>query len=83
MIEREISRALVQVSETTLTNLDEGDPLELMLESLGAYLHAVGSQPTTWRLVLMPPEGAPEALHEKITQGRSAVLDGSRARWRP
>lgn len=75
VIERETSRALAQVSETTLTNLDEGDPQELMLEALAAYLQAVRSQPTTWRLVLMPPEGAPAALHARIAEGRSAVLE--------
>ena len=32
------------------------------------------SSPTTWRLVLMPPEGAPAALHVKIAAGRGAVL---------
>jgi AcrR family transcriptional regulator len=74
VIERETSRALAQVSETTLTSLDEGDPEELMLEALNAYLQAVRSSPTTWRLVLMPPEGAPEALHAKIADGRAAVL---------
>ncbi len=74
VIERETSRALAQVSETTLTNLSEGDPAQLMLNALDAYLNAVRSSPTTWRLVLMPPEGAPAALHTKITQGRAAVL---------
>ena len=74
VIERETSRALAQVSETTLTNLSEGDPRELMLEALDAYLNAVRSSPTTWRLVLMPPEGAPPALHTKIAAGRAAVL---------
>lgn len=75
VIERETSRALAQVSETTLTNLDEGDPRRLMLEALDAYLQAVRTSPTTWRLVLMPPEGAPPALHEKIAAGRTAVLE--------
>jgi hypothetical protein len=28
----------------------------------------------TWRLVLMPPEGAPEMLREQIAQGRDAAL---------
>ena len=74
VIERETSRALAQVSETTLTSLDQGDPEQLMLEALNAYLNAVRSSPTTWRLVLMPPEGAPPALHTKIAQGRAAVL---------
>lgn len=74
VIERETSRALAQVSETTLSDLTEGDPRELMLESLRAYLHAVQNQPSTWRLILMPPEGAPETLHESIASGRDAVL---------
>jgi AcrR family transcriptional regulator len=74
VIERETGHALAQVSETTLTNLDEGDPEELMLEALDAYLNAVRSSPTTWRLVLMPSEGAPPALHAKIAHGRAAVL---------
>jgi hypothetical protein len=28
----------------------------------------------TWRLVLMPPEGAPEVLRERIARGRDAVV---------
>ncbi|HWE15265.1 MAG TPA: helix-turn-helix domain-containing protein [Solirubrobacteraceae bacterium] len=75
VIERETSRALAQVSETALTNLDEGDPERLMLDALAAYLQAVRSSPTTWRLVLTPTEGAPAALHEKIAAGRAAVLE--------
>jgi AcrR family transcriptional regulator len=75
VIERETSRALAHVSETTLTSLDEGDPEQLMLEALDAYLQAVRSAPTTWRLVLMPPEGAPAALHVKIADGRATVLE--------
>jgi AcrR family transcriptional regulator len=74
VIDRETSRALAQVSETTLTKLDEGDPEQLMLEALDAYLHAVRSSPSTWRLVLMPPEGAPDALRVKIAEGRALVL---------
>jgi AcrR family transcriptional regulator len=74
VIERETGRALAQVSETTLGDLSEGDPVELMIESLRAYLLAVQRQPNTWRLVLMPPEGAPEKLHRSIARGRAAVL---------
>jgi hypothetical protein len=65
---------LSQVSETALTDLTEGDPQELMLDSLGAYLHAVRDHPATWRLVLMPPEGAPELLRKRIARGRVVVL---------
>jgi AcrR family transcriptional regulator len=74
VIDREMTRAQSQVSETALTDLSEGDSHELMLESLASYLQAVHDHPTTWRLVLMPPEGAPEKLREAIAQGRRSVL---------
>jgi AcrR family transcriptional regulator len=74
VVDRETARALAQVSETTLTDLSEGEPVELMLESLDAYLRAVHDHPTTWRLVLMPPEGAPKILRRRIEQGRRSVL---------
>src|ERR1035437_250071 len=74
VIERETLRALAQVSETTFTDLTQGDPTELMLESLRAYLYAVRDHPGTWRLILMPPEGAPQILHKSIARGRATVL---------
>ncbi len=74
VVDRETSRALAQVSETTITDLSQGDPQELMLESLDAYLRAVRDHPTTWRLVLMPPESAPTTLRHRIERGRRSVL---------
>jgi AcrR family transcriptional regulator len=74
LVEREMARALAQVSETELGDLTRGDPSALMLESLGTYLSAVAQYPMTWRLVLMPPEGAPELLRKSIVHGRGAVL---------
>jgi AcrR family transcriptional regulator len=74
VIGREMARALAQVSETTLTDLRDGDPRELMLESLRAFLAAVRDHPGTWRLVLLPPEGAPPLLRASIAHGRERVL---------
>ncbi|MGH2914946.1 MAG: TetR/AcrR family transcriptional regulator [Solirubrobacteraceae bacterium] len=73
VMDRELARAHAQVSETTLTDLREGDPMRLMLESLRAFLTAVHDHPVTWRLVLMPPEGAPEVLRQRIELGRASV----------
>jgi AcrR family transcriptional regulator len=74
VIERETARALAQFSETALAPLDQGEPRELMLEALDAYLHAVVSQPTTWRLMLMPAKGAPPALRRTLAAGRATAL---------
>lgn len=83
VIERETSRALAQFSETALTRLDEGEPRTLMIEALDAYLHAVASQPSTWRLVLMPAEGAPPSLREKVAAGRDTALERLSAAVQP
>jgi hypothetical protein len=45
-----------------------------LLQALQAYLEAVRADPDTWRLVLMPQEGAPRLLHDRITEGRAAVV---------
>jgi AcrR family transcriptional regulator len=73
VVEREMERAHAQVSETTLSDLNEGESGELLLESLNAFLTAVRDHPGTWRLVLMPPEGAPESLRRSIERGRAMV----------
>ena len=75
LVEREAARALAQLSEVLPTDLAGGDPGELLLSALRGYLAAAQSDPTTWRLVLMPPEGAPDILRERIASGRAAVIE--------
>lgn len=74
VVEREMTRALAQISETEVADLTQGSPRDLLVESLAAYLGAVRDHPTTWRLVLIPPQGAPELLRTRIEDGRGAVL---------
>lgn len=75
MVERESARALSQLAAVLPTRLAEADsPREDLLAALRGYLDAVAADPITWRLVLMPPEGAPQVLRERITQGRDAVV---------
>lgn len=74
LVEREGARALAQLDHVLPTDLASGDPRELLFLSLRSYLEAVLGDPDTWRLVLMPPEGAPETLHARIAEGRDAVV---------
>src|SRR3954453_12886509 len=64
LVERESRRALAQLPEA----------YDDLLAALTAYLHAVRTDPDTWRLVLMPQEGPPRLLHERIAAGRAAVI---------
>ena len=74
LIERESARALAQLAKVLPRDLAQGDPGETLLGALRGYLEAVRADPATWRLVLMPQEGAPEMLHEHINEGRAAVV---------
>lgn len=74
LVDRESARALAQLAAVLPDDLADGDPSELLLGALHGYLQAVRSDPATWRLVLMPQEGAPKKLHEHIARGRAAIL---------
>lgn len=73
LVERETARALAQLVGFMPSHLGD-DPRESLLTALRAYLRAVESDPVTWRLVLVPPEGAPVLLRERIAAGRAAVV---------
>ncbi len=75
LLGRETSRALDQFAGL----LSGGGPLA----SFEAYLDAVAADPVTWRLVLIAPEGMPEALRQEIRAWRgrfaSALAAGGQA----
>jgi AcrR family transcriptional regulator len=74
LVEREADRALAQLAEILPTDLGGGDPRAKLLAAMEGYLRAAQRDPVTWRLVLMPTEGAPALLREHITRGREAVV---------
>lgn len=74
LVDRESQRALAQLGEVVPKQLDRSDPRSQLLAALRGYLEAVEADPNTWRLVLMPQEGAPEILRERIAIGRQAVV---------
>jgi AcrR family transcriptional regulator len=74
MLVREGARALAQLAEVIPETIDAEDSREALIGALRGYLETVRADPVTWRLVLMPPEGAPEVLRRQITEGRDAVV---------
>jgi AcrR family transcriptional regulator len=75
LVDREGERALAQLAEILPGRLSaHSSPREDLLAALRGYLEAVEADPVTWRLVLMPPEGAPEVLRDRIATGRDAVV---------
>lgn len=50
------------------------DPDVLLLAGVSAYLQAVAADPRTWRVVLLPPEGAPAELAQRVDAHRRVLL---------
>lgn len=58
---------------------DYVDPDALLVDGVTAFLTAVRDDPDTWRVVLLPPEGAPPELTERLTAVHRDVLRALRA----
>ena len=74
LVLRESARALRQLEAVLPGDLAAGDARALLLAGLRGYLEVVRDDPDTWRLVLMPPEGAPALLRDLLARGRAAVV---------
>lgn len=68
LVERETLRALMQLREVLPAGVDD------LIGGFEGYLSAVRSDPVTWRLVLVTPDGAPPLLRERIAAGRAQVV---------
>jgi AcrR family transcriptional regulator len=53
---------------------DDVDPDELLVAGIRGYLTAVAGDPDTWRVILVPPEGAPPEMAERVNGQRRVLL---------
>ncbi|MDP9102132.1 MAG: TetR/AcrR family transcriptional regulator [Actinomycetota bacterium] len=77
MVDRAERRALDQLTRVLPAVPDPGastNPDRLLVEGLTAYLGAIRDDPDTWRVVLLPPEGAPAELRERVRTQHHLVL---------
>ena len=74
LVEREIARSRELLEAVVPRELEQGDARGALLDAQRRYLEAAQADPDTWRLVLMPPEGAPELLRERIASGRAEAV---------
>ena len=74
LIERETVRSREQLAAVLPGDVEPGDLRGALYDAIRRYLAAAQSDPDTWRLVLMPPEGAPELMRERIAAGREEAV---------
>lgn len=53
---------------------DDVDPDALLVQGICAYLTAITDDPDTWRVILVPPEGAPPELVQRVATQRRVQL---------
>jgi AcrR family transcriptional regulator len=72
LIDREGSRAAAQFAEAVESPAAiEGDgPL---LRTFEGILRAIDANPASWRLFLIPPQGAPPELHQRLADSTDRV----------
>jgi len=82
LADRAEARTLAQLA-TVFPALPDGrddvDPDALLVDGITAYLSAVAAEPRTWRVILLPPEGAPAELTDRVHAHRRVLLRQLRA----
>jgi AcrR family transcriptional regulator len=74
LIERTEQRAVAQL-RALIPDIDfEEDPDTVLIEAVRTFLTMVRDEPRTWRLALLPVEGAPSELRETIARVRRSVM---------
>ncbi|SKG70056.1 transcriptional regulator [Mycobacteroides abscessus subsp. bolletii] len=73
LLARETAKALA-VAQSVFPVAQSGEALnETMAWTMAAFLEIVSRAPETWKLVLLPPDGAPPEIIATITAGRAAI----------
>jgi AcrR family transcriptional regulator len=71
LVDREADRAQRQFEEAIARTGEDGT--DVFAESFAGVLRAADEHPATWRLFLVPPQGAPPELHERLAAAQTLV----------
>jgi AcrR family transcriptional regulator len=74
LLDREEARALEAIAAAMPPVAADDDPAVLISEGVERLLRAVAADPGPWRLILLPGEGTPSAVRERLANDREAVL---------
>jgi AcrR family transcriptional regulator len=77
LVDRSEQRAMAGLAGVFPALPGEGqdvDPDDLIVTGITAYLSAIRDDPQTWRVILLPSEGAPPELTERVESRRRVLL---------
>lgn len=73
LVERTADRALSQVRSVVPDFPLAQDPGDVLAEAIGTFTSVVRADPVTWRIALLPADGAPAQLRQRLGAGRDAI----------
>jgi AcrR family transcriptional regulator len=74
LVQREQRRAEAALDRCIPADPGDRPALEVLLTALDGFVEEALAAPLTWRLVLLPPEGAPKALRALVERRRANVV---------
>lgn len=72
LIDREVARAGAQFAEVIAETTESGRD-GVLVDRFNSVVEAADARPATWRLFLIPPQGAPPELHDRLAQAQEVV----------
>ncbi|WP_205699606.1 TetR/AcrR family transcriptional regulator [Conexibacter sp. SYSU D00693] len=75
LFDREEETALAALTEAIpFSAPEEGrNPDEVLVAAASAFFAAVQARPAAWRLILLPVDGTPDAVRERVEHGRELI----------
>ena len=78
LLDREEAAALASLARAAPPSSNLDDPTAALTDWLRALLGAVSDNPVSWRLMLLPADGTPPNVRERVQRGREIALDQAR-----
>lgn len=73
LLDRQERRALAQLGAVVPGIPGDQDPAEFVVGVVRSMVDAVAADPDTWRPILLPPDGTPSVVRERIDRDRERV----------
>jgi AcrR family transcriptional regulator len=74
LIEREEQYAIVLLERLIPLDPGDRDPTEVVVSAIEGFLEAVQERPSTWRMILLPPDGTPAVVRSQVETNRANAI---------
>ncbi len=73
LLDRQERRALAQLAAALPAGPGGRDPDRIIVDAVRSFVAVVAGDPDTWRPILLPPEGTPKVVGERVARDRERV----------